>query len=243
MAKIALLTPTFFHYSGIDRVVEQQAGEYSKKGHEVSVFALDGDIKSKGYRLIIIGMPKNQFIQRLYRLFFFLDFIKIRKTALKLKDFDMAVSHFYPMNLIASYAKKKYGTKYLFYNHGIGYSSLFSNIFERLYMKLFGFFNSISLKNADLAVSISKFMQKELKRETGIDSAVWTTLTYDAVKIYAKIIAKVGTDKEDIMKELKKISYSEGLSSPLIEFDENGDLKDATIEVKVIRNGKSEKVK
>ena len=172
MAKIALLTPTFFHYSGIDRVVEQQAGEYSKKGHEVSVFALDGDIKSKGYRLIIIGMPKNQFIQRLYRLFFFLDFIKIRKTALKLKDFDMAVSHFYPMNLIASYAKKKYGTKYLFYNHGIGYSSLFSNIFERLYMKLFGFFNSISLKNADLAVSISKFMQKELKRETGIESKV-----------------------------------------------------------------------
>ena len=81
--KIALLTPTFSHYSGIDRVVEQQAVEYSKKGNEVTVFALEADIKPKGFGLIVLGMPKNLFLQRLYRLFFFLDFRKINKAVAK----------------------------------------------------------------------------------------------------------------------------------------------------------------
>src|SRR3990167_5537920 len=97
--KIAILTPTFSHYSGIDRVAEQQASEYSKKVNKVTVFALEADIK-----------PKN---------------------------FDIVISHFYPMNLIASKAKKKYGIKYVYHNHGIGYSELFGNIFEKAYIKLF----------------------------------------------------------------------------------------------------------
>ena len=170
--KIAFLTPTFSHYSGIDRVVELQAGEYAKKGNEVTVFALEATLKPKGFRLEVLGMPKNLFLQRLYRLLFFLDFKKINNVADKLKNYDMVVSHFYPMNWIAYCAKKKYNVKYVYHNHGLGYSELFGNIFEGFYMKLFGFFNKLSLKNADSAVSISKFMQKELKKETGLESRV-----------------------------------------------------------------------
>ena len=170
--KIAILTPTFSHYSGIDRVVELQAGEYAKKGNEVTVFALEATLKPKGFRLEVLGMPKNLFLQRLYRLLFFLDFKKINNVADKLKNYDMVVSHFYPMNWIAYCAKKKYNVKYVYHNHGLGYSELFGNIFEGFYMKLFGFFNKLSLKNADSAVSISKFMQKELKKETGLESRV-----------------------------------------------------------------------
>src|SRR3989338_8999756 len=170
--KIAILTPTFSHYSGIDRVAEQQALEYSKKGDKVAVFALEADIKPRGFELVILGMPKNLFFQRLYRLFFFLDFGKISKTASKLSDYDMVISHFYPMNFIASKAKEKYGIKYVYHNHGIGYSGLFTGIFEKLYIKLFSFFNKKSLKNADECVSISKFMQSELKKETNLDSTV-----------------------------------------------------------------------
>src|SRR3989338_10839501 len=113
--KIAILTPTFSHYSGIDRVAEQQAIEYSKKGDKVAVFALEADIKPKGFELIVLGMPKNLFFQRLYRLFFFLDFGKISKTAGKLRDYNIIISHFYPMNLIASKAKKKYNAKYVYH--------------------------------------------------------------------------------------------------------------------------------
>ena len=170
--KIAILTPTFLHYSGIDRVAELQAQDYSRKGHQVTVFALESAIKPKGFKIEILGMPKNLLLQRLYRLFFFIDFKKIKNAAEKLKGYDMAISHFYPMNWIAYCARKKYNIKYIYYNHGIGYSELFESIFERMYMELFGYFNKLSLRNADSAVSISRFMQQELKRETGLESKV-----------------------------------------------------------------------
>lgn len=168
--KIAILTPTFSHYSGIDRVAELQAIDYAKKGNKVTVFALESTIKPKRFRVEVLGMPQSLFLQRIYKLLFFLDFKKIKNTADKLKDYDVVISHFYPMNWIAYYAKKKHNVKYVYYNHGIGYSELFGNIFERLYMKLFGFFNKLSLKNVDSAISISKFLQDELKKEIGLES-------------------------------------------------------------------------
>ena len=170
--KIAILTPTFYHYSGIDRVAESQASEYARNGHEVTVFTFEATIKPKKYGLEVLGMPKNLFLQRLYRLLFFVDREKMKKTAGKLKDYDMVISHFYPMNWIASYAKKKFKVKYVYYNHGIGYSYLFSNPFERLYMDIFSFLNRLSLRNIDSAISVSKFMQRELKKDTGFDSKI-----------------------------------------------------------------------
>lgn len=213
MAKnnIAILTPTFSHYSGIDRVAEQQAIDYSKKGNEVTVFALEADIKPKNYKVVILGMPKKLFFQRLYRLFFFLDYGKISKTAGKLKDYNIVISHFYPMNLIASKAKEKYNTRYIYHNHGIGYSKLFTGIFEKLYIKLFLFFNKKSLKNVDECISISKFMQSELKKETGLDSVV----------VYNKIDSrfKKGLNGNSIRKKLgiknnEKLLFFIGRLSP-----------------------------
>lgn len=210
--KIAILTPTFSHYSGIDRIVELQAQEYAKKHHQVTVFAFESTIKPKGFELEILGMPKNLFLQRLYRLFFFLDFNKIKKTVEKLKNYDIVFSHFYPMNWIAYKAKKKYNVKYVYYNHGIGYSYLFGSFFERLYMRLFAFFNKLSLKNIDSAVSISKFMQNELKKEIGIESKV----------VYNKIDKKrfkKGIDGTEIRKKLgiknnEKLLFFVGRLSP-----------------------------
>lgn len=49
--KIAILTPTFSYYSGIDRVVELQATDYAKRHHKVTVFALESTIKPKGYKM------------------------------------------------------------------------------------------------------------------------------------------------------------------------------------------------
>ena len=83
--KIAILTPTFSHFSGIDRVVEQQAKELSGKGNKVVVFALEADIIPKNYRVVVLGMPKNHLLQRIYRLLFFLDFKKVKKYSDELK--------------------------------------------------------------------------------------------------------------------------------------------------------------
>lgn len=192
--KIAILTPTFFEYSGIDRVAEQQAIEYSKKKNKVSVITFKSSIRPKGYDIIEIGMPKSLFMQRIYRLFFFLDKIKINKYVKKLKGYDKVISHMYPMNIIAREAKKRYNVKYIFHNHGVGSPKLFKNIFEKLYMKLFILFNNNSLKSVDEAVSISKFMQSELKRESGIKSKV----------IYNKIDSKKFNKKVNRIEIRKK---------------------------------------
>ena len=62
-------------------------------------------------------------------------------------------------------------------------------------MIIFGFLNKKSLKNVDEAVSISNFMQRELKKEAGLDSKV----------VYNKIDEKrfrKGIDGSKIRKNL-----------------------------------------
>lgn len=220
--KIAILTPTFSHYSGIDRVVEQQAQDYAGKGNKVTVFAFEGNIKPKGFKLEILGMPSSLFLQRLYRLFFFLDFIKMGKAANKLKDYNLVISHQYPMNLIASAAKRRFGVKYIYHNHGIGYSELFSNPSERFYMRLFAYFNRLSLNNVDSAVSVSKFLQSELKKETGIDSKV----VYNKIDSkYKKGIGgksvrrKLGIKDEKLLFFIGRISPHKNIHTLLKIFD------------------------
>jgi glycosyltransferase involved in cell wall biosynthesis len=170
--KIALLTPTFSKFSGIDRVVELDSEEYANKGHKVSIFTLEANIKPKKAKLIVMGMPKNSILQRIYRLFFFLDFIKIRKYSKMLKKYDHAIAYFYPLTWLAYKAKKDFNIKYTYWNAGVAYPKLFKKITEKIYLKLFLRYVKKSVSNADNAISISKFMQKELKRETGLESTV-----------------------------------------------------------------------
>lgn len=170
--KIALLTPTFCEFSGIDRVVEADSEEYANQGNEVTILALKATIKPKKAKLILMGMPKNPTIERIYRLFFFFDIFKIKKYAKMLKDYDRVIAYFYPMTLIAKYAKKKYGVEYIYWDAGVTFPHLFRNFTERTYLKIFHYFMKKSVNNADGALSISKFLQKELKKETGLDSIV-----------------------------------------------------------------------
>ena len=191
--KIAILTPTFNYYSGIDRVVQLQAEDYAKKGNKVTVIALEAKIKPKNYGVIELGMPKNPFLQRLYRLFFFLDFKKINYYK-KLKNYDVVISHFYPMNWIAYLARKKYKIKYVYFNHGINITGLLNNIWQKLYMKIFSFFTNITLKNVDEAYSVSKYLKDDLKKISGLDSKV----------IYNKIDKKRFNKKVKGDKVIKK---------------------------------------
>ena len=165
--KIAILTPTFNDWSGIDNVVRMQAEEYSKnKKNEVTVITLQGSIKPEGYKVIRLGMPLNSFVQRLYRLFFFLDLNKINYYN-QLKNYDKIISHFYPMNWLAHRARKKYGINYIFWNHGIDKGD---NFLQDIYMKLLVFFNKHTIESADKIVSVSMYTNKELKDQTGLES-------------------------------------------------------------------------
>jgi len=169
--KIAILTPTFNYHSGIDRVVQLQAEDYVKKGNKVTVIALEAKIKPTTYKIIELGMPKNQLWQRLYRLFFFVDRRKLAKYRM-LRGYDVIISHFYPMNWLAYKAKKKYNIEYVYFDHGINTTGLLDTFSQKLYMKLFLFFSNITLKNIDKAFSVSSYLSKELYKESGIKSKV-----------------------------------------------------------------------
>ncbi len=165
--KIAILTPTFVQFSGIDRVVELQAEDFIKKGNDVTVFCFKGGIETKA-RVVELGMPENPLLERIYRLFFFLGYFKIKKYVKKLKDYDLIISHLYPMNILGAKAKKKYKIKYVFHNHGVGIAEY--SFFEYLYLKLFEFFSYRTIRNCDYVVSISEYEAKVLERDAGIKS-------------------------------------------------------------------------
>ena len=170
--KIAILVPNFSEYSGDARVAELQAEDLAKEGNDVAIFALGGSIKPKNAKLFVMGMSKSLFWERVYRLIFPLDLIKTFRWLLKLKDFDLIISHLYPMNWLAFLAKKFYNIKYTYWYHGISDPELYPNLYERIYLKMFIFLTKLTVQNADRAVSVSKSAQAEFKRYTGLDSEV-----------------------------------------------------------------------
>lgn len=171
--KIALLTPTFCGFSGIDRVVERQAVRLAADGHNVTIFTLQADMEPPpGVTLRVLGMPGSLFRQRLYRLLLPLDYIKSRRTTRLLQGFDLIYSHQYPMNWLAWQAKRDYGIKYIYYDYGIAPPESFSSLPERIYMSLFTRLSNRTARGADGAISISHYLQQELKNDTGLESQV-----------------------------------------------------------------------
>jgi len=84
----------------------------------------------------------------------------------------------------------------------------------------------------------------KMRAKVGNDEiTICTPQAYDAVKLVAKVIEKVGTNAEAIKNELYKTSYTGGVSASEIRFDSNGDLVGANYIVKVVRSGKAVEAK
>ena len=84
----------------------------------------------------------------------------------------------------------------------------------------------------------------KMKAKVGNDEiTICAPQAYDAVKLIAKVIGKVGTNAEAIKNELYKTSYVGGVSASEIKFDSNGDLVGANYIVKVVRNGEAVELK
>lgn len=213
--KTAILTPTFSRFSGPDRVVLNEAEELAAEGKEVTVFTFKTDfdllqLKKKGINVEVLGMPKNGFLERIYRLLFFVDMPKVNRIVSKLEGFDEVVSFLYPMTIPAFVAKRRYGKKlkYTYYDVGIAYAQLFESFLERAYMKVFSSFTKMTVKNADEAVSISKFLSSELKKETGLSSSI------KYVSIDSKRFNKnVGSRYK---KEIAAVAKKHGLKKPVL---------------------------
>ena len=170
---VALLTGTFSAYSGIDRVVADQARELAAQGHEVTIMALEATMAPPaGVRVLTVGLPRRPLLARIYRLWMGLDQSAIRRAVEQLAGCQEIYSHQYPMNLIAMAAQKKNTSTYIYYNHGIPPASAFPSLIEKIYITLFRWQANHSLRSANKIISISRYLQKVLRQETGLDSEV-----------------------------------------------------------------------
>ena len=208
--KIAILVPNFSKYSGDARVAELQSKELLRKGNEVSIFALEGDINIEGVKIYKLGMNKGSFYERIYRLLFPLDIVKIIKWVPKLKEYDLIISHLYPMNWLGSISKKIYKTRYVFYNHGTNPPEHFPKLYERIYLKLYLWLNWLTTRNVDDVISVSKFAKKELKEQIGLDSHVkYNTINTDVFNnkgTQSNIRKKYGLDDGPILLFVGRIA-------------------------------------
>ena len=214
--KIALLTPTFCGFSGIDRVVETQAARLTAGGDSVTIFALQADLDPPpGVTLRVLGMPQELLWQRFYRLLLPLDILHNNRYTRLLKGFDIVYSHQYPMNWLAWLAKKKYGCRYIYYNYGVAPPEAFSGLIERTYMGLFTLFSNWTARKAGSAVSISRYLQQQLKKDTGIESRV-VYCTIDLKRFHpgldgSPIRRKYGLEGRPVMLYLGRISPHKGI--------------------------------
>lgn len=170
--KIAILVPSFSKYSGDARVAELQAREFVSRGDKVAIFALEGDLSLEGVEIYKLGVIRGTLFERTYRLLFPLDLPKILKWLPKLKEYDLIISHLYPMNWLAFLAKKFYKIPYVFYNHGTNPPELFPKLYERIYLRFYLFLNKLTTKNADDVISVSEYARKELREQLGLESRV-----------------------------------------------------------------------
>ncbi|MFH0829358.1 MAG: glycosyltransferase family 4 protein [Candidatus Kerfeldbacteria bacterium] len=172
MKRIVLLTPTLHHYSGIDRVVEEQAKRFAAQGDNVAVFCLDGSIVVPGVEVRKFGMPRSLFLQRVYRLLFFLDIVKVFRMARAVRTYEIVYAHFYPMTIVGWLAKRRYGIVYWTHNYGVPPTSTFPSVFEKVYITLFRWLSNMTIRPADRVVSISRYLADVLKQEIRKDSEV-----------------------------------------------------------------------
>jgi len=76
------------------------------------------------------------------------------------------------MNWLAHEARKKYNIEYIYFDHGINTMGLMDNILQKIYMKMFRHFSNMTLTNVDKAFSVSKYLSKQLYKESKIKSKV-----------------------------------------------------------------------
>lgn len=170
---VAFLTGTFSSFSGIERQVQYQAEALVKKGHQVAIYTFAADMKpTANYELHVLGLPKNSFVERVYRLLYPLFPWIIQRQVKYLAGYDEVICHQYPLTALAAMAKKRYRSKYTYFDHGVPPPSIFPSPVDRFYIWVFRKLMVPTIRSADRIVCISRYLQQEMKVLTGIEAEV-----------------------------------------------------------------------
>ncbi len=90
----------------------------------------------------------------------------------------------------------------------------------------------------------SDAFKAKMKEKVGNDSIVYcSNYAYDGIKILSQALSDVGTDGTALKDALYKASYTGGVSSTKVEFDQNGDPKESSYVIKVVKDGKADIMK
>lgn len=162
--RIAILTPTLWNFSGIDRVVVQQVTELKAAGFQVTVFCLDQQMPLS-CPIVELGLPTQSLWQRVYRLIGIpFNFWLLFKTLPQLVKYDVVIATQYPMTFLASFSRKFSRQEYIYWDYGIPPHRTFDTFIEQIYIILFTLATKLTTLTADRIVSISGFLEKEIRR-------------------------------------------------------------------------------
>lgn len=170
--KIAILTPGF-GFDGQGRVVETQAQELRNCGHRVTIFTLESEMSPpEGVELDIIGGPRNYYLEAIYHLFFPFHVFKMLKYTLKLKNFDLTISHHNSVGWLSLLAKWLWKIPYIFHAHSLNPPEAFPKIYQRVYIHINQLVYDFLVKRANYVFAVSQFVKEIIKNRTKRESLV-----------------------------------------------------------------------
>lgn len=217
--KIAILTQNFYSVFGPSRVVYLQANALARHDNKVTIFTFAGNMRPpEGVSLEILGMPKGSLLSKLFSWTLPLNVVKAFRYAHKLKGYDIIVGHLYPTCWLAYLAKRFYGKRYIYYNHGFLWplpEKLHLNLIERTYLKGNFLLQKWTAMRADRAISISQYAQWQLKDFARFDSeviynAVDMTIFHEEVD-GVPIRAKYGLNNMPVLLHVGSIDHRKGI--------------------------------
>ncbi len=212
--KIAIFCNSLSGSVGVDRVVARQAKKLSAlPSNHVTVLTLKCEMLSlDGVDVQVMEMPHGFIVERLWRLLFPLNIIKIAQWLPRLKDYDIIYSHQYPLNWLAYLGKRRYGIKYIYYHHHLNPPEAYQGIIQQIYARLLNSLTLWTAKKADKIISISEFSRKSLLESIGRDSEIVYN-EIDVERFHPNIDGKFVREKYGIQKS-PMILFVGGLAPP-----------------------------
>lgn len=165
--RVALLSLTFSGHSGIAEVVRRQAELFINDGTEVTVFCFDSDLRDVDIKVVELYSPANDYLNRIYRVFWPLFLFPLLSLALRLRGYDVAISHKYPFNVACAVTTLTGTTRYVYYDHGVAPPDLYDSIVAKVYCGLMRKLQAVTARPATTVIAISQFVADELVAEGG----------------------------------------------------------------------------
>lgn len=216
-SRIAILTPTLWEYSGIDRVVESQAQELHKAGKKVTVFCFDQKLSLGEVPVVVWMMPHSQLLQRIYRLVgVWFNWPLLFTAVKKLATYEVVIATQYPMTLIAMLSRIFNRHKYIYWDYGVPPLWSFQGFVNQLYIFMFNIFTMITVSTADQVVSISQFLSKQIELfYSGQQEVVYPKITLPSKpsrRVLTKVIKKLNiAPKTQVILYLGRLSPHKGI--------------------------------